>query len=427
MTKEDTTRRTKKRAHGTGSLIKKSNGIYAFQFRDATGKKITKSLGTRNRKEAEVSAEPLGAMTSAKSRAAAVQQIAEAKELIDARVLPLSEVWEAFEDTRPTAGAGTMKLYQHALNRFKSWAKLNRPSTTDITDIDEQAASDWLLSEWQGQISASTYNDRRGSLLTITNSLTRPYRLSVNPWVRTERKKTAGKQQQRLPLSREHVLKLLEQEMEQDVKALMLLALCAGMRLKDAVLLKWSNVAGGFITYTPAKTKNTSAAKVQVPILPLLADSLQGLPRDEDSDYVLPRLAAWYKRCSTGVSRMLVRELHKVTGSSIQSAEGKGKVARSEYGYHSLRHTFCTEAARSGVPAATLAAMAGDTISTVDKFYIKLDLSAQPIEQLASIKSTLSLAAGGVDREREQLKQLADDLPLKVVREILKQHRKSSE
>jgi hypothetical protein len=124
---------------------------------------------------------------------------------------------------------------------------------------------------------------------------------------------------------------------------------------------------------------------------------------------------------------MLVRELHKVTGSSIQSAEGKGKVARSEYGYHSLRHTFCTEAARSGIPAATLAAMAGDTISTVDKFYIKLDLSAQPIEQLASIKSTLSLAAGGADRDREQLKQLADDLPLKVVREILKQHRKSSE
>jgi integrase len=261
-------------------------------------------------------------------------------------------------------------------------------------------------------------------MLTITNGLTRPYRLTVNPWIKTERKKTAGKQQQRLPLSRDHVHTLLEQDMEQDVKALMLLALCAGMRLKDAACLKLSNISGGFITYTPAKTKNTSSAKVQVPILPLLAQTLKALPKDEDSEYVTPRLAAWYKRNSTGISRMLVRELHKTTGKSLQDATGKGKVSRSEYGYHSLRHTFCTEAARAGVPAAILAAMAGDTISTVDKFYIKLDLSSQPIEQLASIKSTLSLAAGGADKEREQLKQLADELPLNVVREILKQHMK---
>ena len=422
MTKEDTTRRTKKRAHGTGSLIKKSNGIYAFQYRDVTGKKITRTLGTRNRKEAEILAEPFGSMTAAKNRADAVQQIAEAKALIDAKVLPLSDVWEAFEGTRPSAGAGTLSLYHHAFNRFKSWAKENRPSIADITDIDERAASDWLHSEWKGQISASTYNDRRGSMLTITNALMRPYRLPFNPWAKTERKKMAGKQQQRLPLSSEHVQKLLSSEMPQDVQAIMLLALCAGLRLKDAVYLQWSNIGGGFITYTPAKTKNTSAVKVQVPILPQLAQSLEDLPKEEDSEYVMPRLAAWYKRSSTGISRMLVRELHKITGKSLQDATGIGKVARSEYGFHSLRHTFCTEVARAGVPAATLAAMVGDTISTVDKFYIKLDLSAQPIEQLASIKSTLSLATGGANGERELLKQLADDLPLKVVRAILEQH-----
>ena len=234
MTKADTTRRTKKRAHGTGAIIKKANGIYAFQYRDATGKKITKTLGTRNRSEAEKLAEPLGSMTAAKNRADAVQQIAQAKDLIDKRVLPIGDIWEAFESTRPSAGAGTLGLYQNALNRFKTWAEKNRPSITDITDIDEQAASDWLHSEWKAKISASTYNDRRGSMLTITNALMRPFRLPLNPWTKTERKKMAGKQQQRLPLNREHVQKLLAADMKHDVKALMLLALCAGMRLKDA-------------------------------------------------------------------------------------------------------------------------------------------------------------------------------------------------
>jgi integrase len=424
MTNKDITRRTKKRAHGTGAIIKKANGIYAFQYRDATGKKITKTLGTRNRSEAEKLAEPYAATTSAKDTAAAVVQIARAKELIDTKVLPLSDAWEAFENTRPSAGTGTMGLYQNALKRFIAWVKVNRESVTDMGDIDEQTASEWLASEWKAEISASTYNDRRGSMLTITNGLMRPYRLKVNPWTATERKKLAGKQQHRLPLTREHVQKLLKAEMKQDVRALMLLALCAGMRLKDAAFLKWSDVGGGFITYRPEKTKNTSAAKVQVPVLPLLAKTLDALPRDEDSDYIVPRLAAWYKRCSTGISRMLVRELHKITGKSVQELEGRGKVARSEYGFHSLRHTFCTEAARAGVPATLLAAMAGDTISTVDKFYIKLDLSAQPIEQLASIKSTLALSVTGADREREQLKQLADELSLEEVREILKEHLK---
>ena len=424
MTKADTKRRTKKRAHGTGAIIKKANGIYAFQYRNATGKKITKTLGTRNRKEAEELAEPLGSMTAAKNRADAVQQIAEAKDLIDKRVLAMGDIWEAFEATMPSAGSGTMGLYRNAFKGFKAWTETNRPSITDITDIDEQAASDWLLSEKQTRISASTYNDRRGAMLTITNALTRPFRLQVNPWSKTERMKMAGKQQHRLPLSREHVQKLLAADMKQDVKTLMLLALCAGMRLKDAAFLKWSDVGGGFITYTPVKTKNTSGAKVQVPVLPLLAKTLEAMPRDEESEHIMPRLAAWYSRNSTGISRMLVRELHKITGKSLQDATGKGKVTRSEYGFHSLRHTFCTEAARAGVPATMLVAMVGDTISTIDKFYIKLDLSAQPIEQLASIKSTLSLATGSGDRDREQLKQLADELSVEEVRKILREHSK---
>ena len=421
MTVNTKTRKTKKRTRGSGSIIQKPSGVYAFQYRDAQGKRITKSLGTRNRETADALAEPLSATLGARSAVEAVQHIARAKELVDTRVLPLGEVWEAFENTRPSAGTGTMGLYKNAFNRFKAWAEENRPSVGDLADIDEEIASDWLHAEWKDQISASTYNDRRGSMLTITKALMRPYRLQLNPWMATERKKMAGKQQQRLPLSREHVQALLEQKMKQDVRALMLLALCAGMRLKDAAFLKWSDVGGGFITYTPAKTKNTSAAKVQVPILPLLIQTLEGLPKDEDSEYVVPRLAAWYQRCSTGISRMLVRELHKVTGKSIQSADGKGKVARSAYGYHSLRHTFCTEAARAGVPATMLAAMAGDTISTVDKFYVKLDLSAQPIEQLSAIRSTLALASGGEGNgEREQLKHLVDDMPISEVRKLLK-------
>jgi integrase len=421
-TAEEKPRQTRRRSKGSGSITQKPSGIYCFQFRGADGKKVTKSLGTRNYKVATEKAIPLAEAFAAKDTAEAVQKIAKAKDLIDTKTLALDGVWEAFVATRPSAGTGTQSLYKNALNRFVTWAKANRPSLRELADVDARAASDWLQEEWEGGISASTYNDRRGSMLTITKALMRPYRLSENPWIGTDRKKMAGKQQIRLPLNKDQVEALLNMDIEQDTRVLMLLALCAGMRLKDAVLLEWESISGGFITYTPAKTINTSSARVQVPILPILLEALKALPRTKEEKFILPRLAEWYQSNSSCVNRMLLRKIHSVTGSDKQDASGKGKVARSEYGYHSLRHTFCTECARAGVPATMLAAMAGDTIATLDKFYVKLDLAASAIPQLSKIRTTLALAVGGEGaQEREQLKQLIDELPLSKVRELIKQ------
>lgn len=420
-TAEEKPRQARRRSKGSGSITQKPSGIYCFQFRGADGKKVTKSLGTRNYKVATEKAIPLAEAFAAKDTAEAVQKIAKAKDLIDTKTLALDDVWEAFVATRPSAGSGTQSLYKNALNRFVNWAKENRPSLTELADVDARAASDWLQEEWEGGISASTYNDRRGSMLTITKALMRPYRLSDNPWIGTDRKKMAGKQQIRLPLNKDQVTALLNLDIEQDTRVLMLLALCAGMRLKDAVLLEWESIAGGFITYTPAKTINTSSARVQVPILPALLEALEALPKAKGEKFILPRLAEWYQSNSSCVNRMLLRKIHSVTGNDKQDASGKGKIARSEYGYHSLRHTFCTECARAGVPATMLAAMAGDTIATLDKFYVKLDLAASAIPQLSRIRTTLALAVGGEGaQEREQLKELVDELPLSKVRELIK-------
>lgn len=397
-------------------------GLYGFQIRGKNGNKVTGSLGTRNYKEAQDKAVPLAEAFSAKDSVQAVQLIARAKKLVDTRELKLEDVWKAFEETRPSAGEGTLKLYKNALNRFLVWTEEERPSLKELGEVDIQVASDWLHHEWTGGISASTYNDRRGAMLTITKALIRPYRLPENPWIETDRKKMAGKQQVRRPLNKEHVKALLAMEMDPDVRVLMLLALCAGMRLMDAVLLERESVADGFITYTPAKTKNTSAAQVQVPIIPILDDAIQKLPKQKSDKYLLPKLAEWYLDRSDCVNRMLVRKIHAVTGKKKQDATGKGKVARREYGYHSLRHTFCTECARAGVPASVLAAMAGDTIATVDKFYVKMNLSAPAIRELAPIKSRLALASGGeAAQEREKLKQLIDELPIAEVRKLIKE------
>lgn len=345
----DKRRQTKRRAKGSGSLTQKSNGIYCFQYRGKNGKKLTRSLGTRNRREAEKAIKPMVEALRSEDTVEALHQIAKAKELIDTRSLPLDEIWEAFKKTRPSASEGTMELYRRSLNRFISWAEVNRPGISEIADIDDQAAHDWLESEWKSGISASTYNDRRGAVLTITKSLMRAYKLRENPWMPTPRKKQAGNQQVRRPLTKDHVSKLLELDVDQDIYVLLLLGLCAGMRLKDAALLERKSISNNFVTYTPAKTRHTSSARVQVPIIPLLAKAIDRLEIESSQKYLLPRMAEWYMRNRNYLNKNILPVIHSVTGDARQDASGKGKIARREYGYHSLRHTFCTECARAGV------------------------------------------------------------------------------
>jgi integrase len=412
-TKEDRSRKIKQRAKGTGAIITLPSGMYAFQYRAADGKKKTKSLKTRNRKEAEEKAKPLAAMVSAQDQADAVKGIAKARELIDNGSLPLGDVWEEFMLTRPTAGAGTLKLYERIFKQFTVWLKAKYPETTDFADVDEAMAKAWLIDVWADGISASTFNDKRGALQTITKALVQADKIKSNPWRKTAAKK-AVKQQRREALSPEQAQALIEVQTTKENHALLMLALFGGLRLKDAALLKWECVKGRTIQYIPAKTERTSEIKATVPILPPLQAALDALPRE--GDYVLPETAESYQRRTETIKSRVLKLVQGVTGTE-KNESNLGLVNRSKYGYHSLRHTFATEAARAGATAAELQSMTGDTMQTLGKYYLAVKIDERPNQYFANIRR---LASGQTESEREELMRLADELPLAEVKRILK-------
>jgi integrase len=248
----------------------------------------------------------------------------------------------------------------------------------------------------------------------------------VNPWPKGKDARKKGKQQERLPLSREQVQTLLEILIEHDgphpkeMPVAVLLGLFAGMRLADAVLLDWEGVdlRGGWITYTPRKTSQTSGAVCTVPILPPLAEALRTLPKKGEK--VLPDLATHYQKSKDYVTRLLGALVLQATGNERQDVEAQHQRARRLYGFHSLRHSFCSEAAKAGVSAGMLKAMSGDNLGTLDRFYARgKNMATAPQVEFQPLPRLLERGTSGTVAERAELHRLADELSLADVKDVL--------
>lgn len=205
-----------------------------------------------------------------------------------------------------------------------------------------------------------------------------------------------------------------------EMRALVMLALYGGMRLGDAATLKRScvNLAAGRIDYTPGKTARTSGAVARLPILPPLAEALSALPEDA-GEYLLPGVASRYRSNPDGIKVPLVLLIHAITGDGRQSSPAQCLRKRSLYGVHSLRHTFATEAARSGVPVVYLQLMTGDTLQTLQKYYVRVGLQEASVPGFDAMPRLLEAKPANGEPERAELRRLIDNMPMEKVRELL--------
>jgi integrase len=420
----------RRRTKGSGNITKdKRTGVFYFRWVDDNGKSRKKSLRTKNRQDAENKSADFIKAIQAKDKHEVLFQAAKAREIIKSRDLPLNEVWAQFLKTKPTAGAGTLSLYERVLNEFIEWLSVERPSISSFTQIEHETAISYMEHVWQSGISASTYNDKRNGLGHITKKLANKFGIDNNYWSLTERKH--GVKQKRLPLSRKQVNDLIEKLDENnslpyplEMACLFKLCLFAGMRLGDAVKIKWENIdfETAYLSYIPEKTARTSGVKATVPILPPLQQALNKLASNRgDNEQVLPQVYTHYSRNPDYIKEKLLTALHDVTGDTKQEGKAQSQRKRALYGVHSLRHTFVTEAAKAGLNSVQLSRMTGDRISTLDKFYIEVDLNTKPVSGFNSILPSENKRIAAQEPEREQLKTLIDTLPLDTVKKILQE------
>ena len=151
-----------------------------------------------------------------------------------------------------------------------------------------------------------------------------------------------------------------------EVWVLMNLGIYTGMRLKDAALLKWSDVdlKQDKIIFIPWKTAKNQKV-VHVPILPKLKKSLLWVKKQKlDDELVLPEMAASYHKSRTNLSALVKRIFVDL------------KITKGKVGFHSLRHTFVSTCAKAGVPMSVVQAIVGHGSPAMTRHYTHIDVES---------------------------------------------------
>lgn len=165
-----------------------------------------------------------------------------------------------------------------------------------------------------------------------------------------------GAKSGREPFTDAEVARLIETA-QGDWRGLILCAATTGLRLGDAVSIRWEaiDVADGLLS---VETKKTGKAVV-LPIHGAFAAWLAGRTRGIGQAPVFPELATQRLAGGRGLSAQF-RKLMKAAGvvERVVEREGHGRTGYSK-GFHSMRHFFVSAMANAGVEADIRKKLAG--------------------------------------------------------------------
>jgi integrase len=249
----------------------------------------------------------------------------------------------------------TVSRYMRSLNKFDTYLKIRGVDhagsiTSEFIEqfrkhrLEEGAKRAWVV-------------DMR-ALNIVFNYAAKRKMIATNPVDVAEARKRMGKAgSNSKPFTPEEVVKL-KKVLKDEEKLLFYLLLRTGMRASDIMDLRWSEVAKGRVIHMPKKTGRRTAAVVNIPMQPDLAEVIEAerekrKPKPEDivllnfntkSPYVWSRL---YEHCQ-----------------AIGRRAGITKVNP-----HRFRGRFVQDCQLLGCDISEVARLLGDTVKTVEKHY----------------------------------------------------------
>ena len=387
--------KSKRGSRGMGRLYKKANGkIYpadskakgnyylqytlngkriATVLKDADGNNIT----DRDQAEAErkrILAPYQTGQTVETLRAVQTRIIeAEAEHIQaveDANPPPqIKQIWDLFlaSPARPDSGENTLRVYSFKWQRFLDWLTKNYPEKKSLHEITTADASQYVQDLTTAKLSASTFNQHRNLLRMVWRVLADECRLSSNPWDKVSPRKLNQLSTRKRALTQGQFDDLMEAAKgkadQPDLHDLFTVLAWTGLRLVDAVLMKWGAVdfRKKVISLAPVKTARRMGKMVHIPIFPAVLDVLNRRQEGQvlnPKGFVFPELAARYDADASAVSKSISKAF---SDAGMQTTEKRADREKTVvvYGAHSLRHYFVTQATAAGMPDAMIKSITG--------------------------------------------------------------------
>ncbi len=367
----------------TGHIYKdKKSGIYQLEF-TVNGKRKRESLKTKNRKEAEKRrSEILEPIYNLKTADDVIYHIGRAKQIYQPKFLPILSVWDMFEEKMPTGvtSEDAKNRNKKKWNKFVNWINFAYPEVQNISEITKEMASEFSKYLLNTGISHKVYNETLNLLNRVINALKEEGGVTSNFFDKSYLPRLQRDDISRKEFSEQETLKLLESIPEIDIphvnefEILFHIGTWAGVRLKDACLLKWESIdfSTNIIYLVPFKTKKHKT-HVQIPIHPFLIEKLNKAYQWKVNEYVLPEIAEKYLKNNSNIGKYITKIL-KING--FENTEKQGRLsAPCLWGFHSLRYTFVSTCAKANIPLTLVQEIVGHRNPAMTKHYTRFDNS----------------------------------------------------
>lgn len=284
--------------------------------------------------------------------------------------LRIADVWsEVVKTVKYLDWAPETRKRNHThVDKFVGWMTANHPETVEVRDVTVQQARDFVVWIMESN-KAKTAIEYRAILLQVWEMVAESSRATSNPWKAVER--PAKRSERRRELTEEE-LRTIFASVTGEMRTLFAVGLYTGLRLGDAVTLKWSSVDLGTRTIRakPAKTERHGTEVVVSITGTGLETILLGIPEDQRTGHVMPTLAEKYLATPTGNGGFgkMVQKVFADAGIETNHDSGRGR-RTVDVGFHSLRHTFVSMSANAGVPLSTVQAIVGHTSPAMTQHY----------------------------------------------------------
>ncbi len=342
------------REKGMGSLQQEKSGRWTMRV-GINGKRYSRSTRTTDREKAEKFLErflsPLG---------------------LGSRRMPLGEVWIEYVKSpdRRELAQSTLNSKRLVWMHFAKWMEHHHLEVGNLAEVTHEAIAEYLACI-RAEVCSSTYNGRICVLREIFHVLANKAGLQDDPWegVRLH----ADDCHSRRELTLDEIERLMKAATKAggEWKRLFTVGIYTGLRLGDCCTLGWNavNLERRVIQLIPTKTrKHAHGQPITVPIHPVLAESLEAIPKCERGTFVMPTLADFYKNSKWRVSHgleMIFKTAHIETSVKIEGRRTKTPEAT----FHSLRHTFVSLAANAGVPLPIVQSIVGHSSTAMTRHY----------------------------------------------------------
>lgn len=371
--------------HRTGYLFRRGSIFYVSW--KLNGKIFTKALrddgGTAitTRRDAEKARTKLMAPFAVADEAAALESIVGKLEGRKAEIakwedeqnppLPIAQAWDAFvtSPNRPDTGDKTMRQYKFQWSAFVDWIREKQQGISTLRSVTREIAEEYAAGINGGRFSPNTYNKHLNLLTLVFRVLKHKAKLTENPWGDIQRKHLVTHSRRELTVDE---LKKVCQSADGELKTLLALGVYSGLRLGDCATLRWCelDLPRGMIRRVPNKTARRNPKTVIVPLHPVLADMLNGIPADKRGEYVLPEMATLYNNRVDLVTDRVQKHFIKCGIKPHKPGTGEnGKRAVLEVGFHSLRHTFVSLCRESNAPLAVVESIVGHSNPSMTRHY----------------------------------------------------------